>query len=242
MWNADYGLDRAVKDVERGGVLAETCRTVVTVRRQNADRQEPALGDDNFTLAAQNHRNVGNLLERSFAGRATVRHTRPRSNSYQLVVGGYTINVYALPSGDPESIAWSTSGLKQELASSNSALAGDRDHQILSFDDVLYEDGDSDVPGIGANRLVLVHWADADASQVRLWVGFPRDNTNGGSPWLQIVEITGLYGDGGRGSGEGTTPAEPVRPFGGGAMPEVPVQWRPSEDDEGTGSGSSAEA
>lgn len=240
MRDVHHGLDRAVSDVERGEVLAQTCRTIAEVRRQNADRQEPALGDDNVSLAAQNWRNIVNLLERRFAGRAAVKPIRPR-NSFQLLVGGYTVNVYAVASGDPEAIAWSTSGLKQDLASANSALAGEGDHQVLSFDDVLYEDGASDAPAMRANRLVIVHWADADAALVRLWIGLPRDNAAGGSPWLQVQEITGRYGDGGRGTGGGQRPQEPGGPFGGGPVPDVPVQWSPREEGEQTG-GSSQEA
>jgi hypothetical protein len=234
MREIDYGLDRAIEGVERGDVLAQACRTVVEVRRKNADRQEPALGDDNVSLAAQNYRNIINLLERQFEGRVAVRPMRPR-NSFQLIVGGYTINVYAVAAADPEAITWSSSGIKQGLASANSALVGDGDHQILSLDDALFEDGGNAEPPISANRLVLVHWADADAAQVRLWIGFPRNNSAGGSPWLQVCEITGRYTDGERGTRRSNRPAEGRGPFGAGPVPDVPIQWRPGAEDEQTG-------
>ena len=236
-----YGLDRALQELSREAVLGQLCQIVAQVRHANADRQEPALGDDAVSLAALNWRNIVNQLARHFDGRASVKAIRPQ-NSFQLQAFGYTVNVYGLPSGDPQSIVWKYSGIKQGLAMSNSAMTGEGDHEILTFDDVLFEDGLTDEPALKAKHLVVVHWADRDASVVRIWAGLPRDNTRGGSPWLEVVELTGY--DSGPGEALPESPdSSSDGPSGGfreGALPEVTIEWMPADQPE-TGSSSAAD-
>lgn len=238
--NDDYGLDRALQELSRDAVLGQLCQIVAQVRKTNADRQEVALGDDAFSLASQNWRNIVNQLAKHFDGRAQVKAVRPR-NSFQLVARGYTVNVYGLPSSDPQSIVWKYSGVKRELAVANSALAGDGEYEALSFDDLMFEDVEADERGPKANHIVVVHWADRDASTVRIWAGLPRDNTRGGSPWLELVELSG-YGKG-PDSGEAAPTIDPNSPaptgFQAGTLPEVSIEWLPASEPD-TGSTSAA--
>lgn len=232
----DYGLETALQVLRRDAVLGQLCQLVARVRRVNADRQEVALGDDTVSLATQNWRNIINLLERHFEGCATVKAIRPK-NSFQLVTRGYTVSVYGLSTNDPQAIAWRHSGVKQGLAMANSAMAGDGEHETLTFDDVLFEDGLSEGAGLKAHHVVIVHWADQDARTVRLWAGLPRDNTKGGSPWLELLELSG-YGDGGSGGkpvSDDGAPDGPTAGFQAGQLPEVSIEWLPADElDTGT--------
>lgn len=232
----DYGLETALQVLRRDAVLGDLCQVVARVRRANADRQEPALGDDAVSLATQNWRNIVNQLVRHFEGREGVKPTRPK-NSFQLVTRGYTVSVYGLPTSDPQAISWRYSGLKQELAMANSAMAGDGEYENITFDDVLFEDGLSGDAGLKAHHVVVVHWADQDGHTVRIWAGLPRDNTKSGSPWLGLVELSG-YGDGGSGekpASDDGAPEGPSAGFQAGQLPEVSIEWLPADEpDTGT--------
>jgi hypothetical protein len=226
-----FDLDRALTELNRSAVLGQVCQIVAGVRRTNADRQEVSLGDDVMSLAGLNYRNIANLLFRHFDGSKDAKPIRPRG-SFQIIARGYTINVYGLPSSDPQSIVWKYSGTKLELASSNSAMAGDGAFETPTFDDLLFEDGVAGEPGLKANHLVVVHWADADATTVRLWAGFPRDNSRGGSPWLEVVELHG-YGPGPDGGLQVDNDApEDSGPsgFSAGVLPEVTIEWMPTDE------------
>jgi hypothetical protein len=231
-----FGLDHALQELSGGAVLGQLCQIVTQVRRANADRQEVALGDDAVSLATLNWRNIVNQLERHFDGRATVKAVRPR-NSFQLLARGYTVNVYGVPVSDPNSIVWKYSGIKQELAAANSAMAGDGTHQTLTFDDALFEAGLEEDNGVKANHVVIVHWADADASTVRMWAGLPRDNWRGGSPWLELLELTGYDGDtgGSRIAPDESPDGGPAAGFQFGTLPEVTIEWAPAAEPD-TGS------
>jgi hypothetical protein len=230
-----YGLDKALDVLNKEAVLGQLCQVIVGVRRVNADRQEPTLGDDNFSLAALNWRNISNQAERLFDGKTTVKALRPK-NSFQLVARGYTINAYALSSTDPYAIRWNASGLKLGLADANSAHAGDLGYEVLTLDDALFDDGQSDDAGIHANHVFLVHWADVEGRTVRIWAGLPRNNTKGGAPWLELVELSGHGGTG------GSTQPAPVEPnsdtatgFKASVVPDVPIEWAPAQEpDTGT--------
>lgn len=236
----DYGLEQALEELSKEGVLGQLCQVVSGVRHTNADRQEPLLGDDNVSLGTLNYRNIINQLDRHYDGRATVRAVRPQ-NAFQLLVRGYTVSVYGLPTSDPQAIAWTTSGVKRGLAAANSALVGDKGYdQPLTFDDVLFEDGLAATAGLTATHVIVVHWADQDASVVRMWAGFSRDNSKGGSPWLELVELSG-YGDGGSGgmpATDGDPGDQPAGGFQAGQLPEVEIGWMPAaEPDTGSAQG-----
>src|SRR5947209_3916169 len=190
----NYGVETAVASLDAAGVLPAIRHVVQQVRRQNADRYEPQLGDDSLTLGFANWRNVTNLLERYFDGDSTIKPVRP-DNSFQLLVGPYSVSVYGLSAADPMSVTWRGSGIKMRLAETNSAAAGE-EHAEPTLDDVMREQGLDHITLL-PTRIAFVHWADADAARIRIWAGFPRNNERGGSPWLQLIEIT----DTGGGSG-----------------------------------------
>lgn len=195
--DTDYGLADALASLDQHGVTAAVCEVVRQVRRQNADRQEPLLGDDALTLGFTNWRNVANLLERRFEGSQSVTPTRP-DHSFQLLVAGYTVSVYGLRTADPTAVAWRGSEVKVRLAEVNTAIAGDGPGWVaLTFDEALRAAG-HEVRDLRPRHLVFVHWAASDASNIRIWAGFPRTTEHGGAPWLQLVELTaGGGGDGG---------------------------------------------
>jgi hypothetical protein len=223
----DYGLGDALAALEAEDVTRNLCDVIRHVRRQNADRHEPLLGDDALTIGFANWRNVGNLLERRYDGDRKVKPVRP-DNSFQLQVGVYTVSVYGLSAADPTAITWRGSGVKMRLAEGNSAAVGEESN-ALTLDEALREAGHS-VPSLRPTRLVFVHWADPDASRVRIWAGFPRNNERGGPPWLAIVEITEDAG----GSGEfarqdGDAPPTGFRDL---PMPDPEVGWAPEPAEE----------
>lgn len=185
--NLDWGLD-AFEDAAAKAELLETVWAISgQTRLRNADRFEAKLGDDAMASGFTTFRNVANLLEEALAGIAGLTVLRP-SNSFEIRLADWAVGVYALSSCDPTAMRWTGSIRKLELAESNSAVAGEH-HSQPSFDDALAEAGLYDAADLVKPRnIVIAHWADAAGRNLRMWYGFPRDNTRGGEPWLDLRE------------------------------------------------------
>lgn len=226
MTTVEYGLRNLERDWQHSGALGLVSDEIVQVRRHNADRHELALGDDAMSLGMLNWRNIGNQLEKRVETMPGLTVTRPQ-NSFQLIIERHTVSVYGLSSADPESIKWNGSGMKSALARANSALVGDEPLQYSLFDRTSAQNDDTasitdDV--LQPSHVCFAHWASPDGTSVRIWVGFPRDNSNGGSPWLEVLELQLGQPTPNRTAKPDvdTTPAT----YLDGALPSVELTWR----------------
>lgn len=183
----NWGLGEFEVAAEQVDLLKAVWRVAGETRRRNADRFESKLGDDAMACGFTTFRNVANLLEAALDGVDGVKVARP-SHSFEIRLGQWVIGVYGLASCDPTVIRWNGSSRKLELAESNSAVAGEW-HSQPSFDEAMAEAGlDDEENALKPRHVVIVHWADATGRNPRMWFGFPRDNTRGGEPWLELRE------------------------------------------------------
>jgi hypothetical protein len=200
----NWGLDAFEEAAQQLALLETVWRIAGETRRRNADRFEAKLGDDAMASGFTTFRNVANLLEEALAGNEALTVWRP-NNSLEIRVAGWSIGVYAAQACDPTAINWTGSLRKLDLAEANSAVAGDGYSQP-SFDDALAEAGMLDARNLLKPRnIVIAHWADAAGRNLRMWFGFPRDNTRGGEPWLEFREYLPST-DRGTGSREAAAP------------------------------------
>lgn len=227
MTTVEYGLRDLESHWQRAGVLTLVSEVISDVRRRNADRQEPALGDDAMSQGMLNWRNIGNRLEKRVAELPGLRVIRPQ-NSLQLLVERHAVSVYGLSSADPQSIKWNGSGMKSALARANSAVVGDGPLQYSLFDETsanMVDDGarlDDDV--LQPANVCFAHWASPDGQSVRIWMGFPRDNSRGGSPWLEVLELE--LGESAPKLADKPVTSTPLTTYLEGTMPDVEITWR----------------
>ncbi len=232
----DYGLQDALTTLVSGDVVTRLRDVIVEVRRRNADRFEPGLGDDAVSAGFTTWRNITNIAEQALADIPGVVVARP-ANSFHLGYGAYTISVYGLKTPEPMAASWTSSGVKMRFAEGNSLLAGELGHLHPTLDDALAEQDDpGHAPRLRPTHLVFIHWADADAGTIRIWAGFPRNNERGGPPWLELAELTDLDGTTDRVPVTDATSAAPG--FREQPTPEIEVTWagdRAVEPTEGSG-------
>lgn len=232
MTTVGYGMRDLESHWQRRGALGLIVDEIVAVRRRNADRHELALGDDAMSLGMLNWRNIGNQLEKRAAEISGLQVIRPQ-NSFQLLIGHHSVSVYGLRSADAESMKWNGSGMKSELARANSALVGDGPLQRSLFDTAAHDDTASIHDDVLQPRHVcFAHWASPDGTNVRIWMGFPRDNSNGGSPWLEVLELQLDHGTPDRSSKPDSSSGPAT--YRDGAFPDVELTWR---DDDGQAPG-----
>lgn len=207
--NVDWGLDAFEKSAQKVALLPTVWRIAGQTRRRNADRFESKLGDDAMASGFTTFRNVANLLDEALASIKGLTVWRP-NNSLEIRLAHWCIGVYAAQACDPTAIRWTGSIRKLDLAEANSAVAGEG-HSQPSFDDALAEAGMSDAGNVLKPRnVVIAHWADADGRNLRMWYGFPRDNTRGGEPWLEFREYLPGAGAVHRGDAPPTAPTAPT--------------------------------
>lgn len=168
---AEQFLDRYLAVVERA-------------LRANAARFDRSRGDDSMTLGFGNYRNVGNLLEREFAADEDVTCSRP-SGSYQVTRRGYVLHQYGLPTGNVQDMAWDTSATKLGMASANSTGTAQDTFDTLSD----LEPAFGGLIRRGPAYLVLAHHLDLADGAFSAYLGWPRDNRRGGSPWLEVLPL-----------------------------------------------------
>lgn len=207
--NVNWGLDAFEESAEKVTLLQTVWQIAGQTRRRNADRFETKLGDDAMASGFTTFRNVANLLEEALAGIEGLTVSRP-SNSLEIRLADWCVGVYAAQACYPTAISWTGSIRKLDLAEANSAVAGDG-HLQPSFDDALAEAGltdDGDV--LKPRNVVIAHWADANGRNLRMWFGFPRDNTRGGAPWLDFREYLPAAGGGNQDDGPPTPLTSPT--------------------------------
>lgn len=177
-------LDDAVAVLDERGVLEPLGGLIRQVYRRAADRHEPELGDDAMSFGTTVWRNLTNLGKASFDGVDGVR-VRVEDNSLEILCAGYVVRLYSLQGGI-ESIRWEGSEARLGGAVENS-----RDGQ-LAFDDA------EQFPEVFAGvvppkrHLRVAHTGDITTGEATAYLGLPRDNREGGSPWF---EVTLWFGD-----------------------------------------------
>lgn len=172
-------LGDAVAVLDERGVLDRLGRLVRQVYRRAADRHEPDLGDDAMSFGTTVWRNLVHLGQVEFAGVDGVR-VRLEDNSLEILCAGYVVRLYSLQGG-VESIGWEGSEARLGGAVENS-----RDGQ-LAFDD------EGQFPEVFAGvvppkrHVRVAHTGDIATGEAVAYIGLPRDNRDGGSPWFEVM-------------------------------------------------------
>jgi hypothetical protein len=172
-------LNDAVAVLDERGVLDRLGRLIQQVYRRAADRHEPELGDDAMSFGTTVWRNLVHLGQAEFAGVDGVR-ARIEDNSLEILCAGYVVRLYSLQGGI-ESIRWDGSEARLGGAVENS-----RDRQ-LAFDD------EEQFPEVFAavmppkRHVRIAHTGDITTGEAIAYLGLPRDNRDGGSPWFEVL-------------------------------------------------------
>jgi hypothetical protein len=235
----DSGLGRAYELLEQHGVIPAMCKVIAEVYVRNAARHDPVLGDDATTFGITTSRNVANLAMRRLSDLDGVR-ARLIDTALEVSCGGYVIRQYKLPGATREVsvdlISWDDSDAKLDGAIENSAagqLALDRDWEPgrEAFGHV--------VPPM--RHLRLAHAGDLETGECVIYLGFPRDDRDGGLPWYDVAVVHGeLGGTDVEGSGPGRVDA--MVPRSGPRYDELPLpdvdlapRSAPRQEDAGSG-------
>ncbi|WP_329106777.1 hypothetical protein OG792_01975 [Micromonospora sp. NBC_01699] len=172
-------LGDAVAVLDERGVLDRLGRLIQQVYRRAADRHEPELGDDAMSFGTTVWRNLVHLGQAEFNGVDGVR-ARLDDNSLEILCAGYVVRLYSLQGGI-ESIRWEGSEARLGGAVENS-----RDRQ-LAFDD------EGQFPEVFAGvvppkrHVRIAHTGDIATGEAVAYIGLPRDNRDGGSPWFEVT-------------------------------------------------------
>ncbi|MFC4998557.1 hypothetical protein ACFPIJ_12010 [Dactylosporangium cerinum] len=176
-------LTDAIATLDQRGVLTPLADLIRQVYRRAAERHEPALGDDAMSFGTTVWRNLTNLGAAEFAGRPGM-DARVEDNSLEILAAGYILRLYSLQGGTDssvESIRWEGSETRLGGAVENSA-----DGQLALDDDEQFPHAFAGL--IPRKRHIRVaHAGDIDTGEVIAYLGLPRDNRNGGSPWFEVA-------------------------------------------------------
>ncbi|MBO3752350.1 hypothetical protein J5X84_40355 [Streptosporangiaceae bacterium NEAU-GS5] len=207
-------LDEVLEHLTRNGVLPVLVRLIREVYRVNADRFEPALGDDRTLFGIAISRNIANRAVTELRGLPGV-HARLINNALEVSCDGMVIRQYKLPGSavhvNVELIDWTTSEAKLRGAVENSRT----DPQpTLDSDEELGHLFGYLLPPFRHFR--FVHSGSQETGQTTISAGIPRDHRDGGSPWLDVRTIWS-EADGGGGGEETFSPESgPTRPSASG--------------------------
>ncbi|MFI9181135.1 hypothetical protein ACIGXG_02845 [Streptomyces goshikiensis] len=183
-------LQQAVSDPRLARAL-EIIRDVAReVYATNADRHDPSHGDDNGTFAQLVWRNIANLAFQRL-NQAGVSVRKVVGGTIEIVVGPWVVRIYKFPLTAPgkvqdklEQLSWDGSAARLRGAVVNSAMKDQ-----LTFD----QDPDwaeSFAAAVRQGHVRVMHTGDPETGNCVIEVGLPRDNREGGSPWLDgTVEI-----------------------------------------------------
>ena len=180
-------LDDAITALRQREVLDRLESLVRQVYRRAAERHEPALGDDAMSFGTLVWRNLTNLAVAEFAERPGV-GARIVGNSLEILCAGYILRLYSLPGGldsNVESIRWEGSEVRLGGAVENSEGI----HVAFDEDETLAPVFSGIVPP--KRHLRAAHAGDLETGEAIAYLGFPRDNRDGGSPWFDITRWFG---------------------------------------------------
>ncbi|GAA0736700.1 hypothetical protein Drose_36050 [Dactylosporangium roseum] len=176
-------LTDAIATLDERGVLTPLADLIRQVYRRAAERHEPALGDDAMSFGTTVWRNLTNLGAAQFDGQPGV-DARIEDNSLEILAAGYILRLYSLQGGTDssvESIRWEGSEARLGGAVENSA-----DGQLAFDDDEQFPDAFAGL--VPRKRHIRVaHAGDIDTGEAVAYLGLPRDNRTGGSPWFEVA-------------------------------------------------------
>lgn len=211
-------LDSAVGILERFRVLSAMTTIVGEVYLRNTARHDPALGDDATTFGITTSRNIANLAIPRLRGLPGV-GARQVDSALEILCAGYVLRQYKLPGTTLDvsvnAITWDDSEAKLDGAIENSAtgqLTLDADHEAgpQAFG--------AAVPPM--RHLRLVHAGDMETGECVVYIGVPVDNRAGGSPWFDVMVVSG---DPGGSPGMRQSPDGPAQPDGRPNYDELPL-------------------
>ncbi|NJC70860.1 hypothetical protein HC031_14200 [Planosporangium thailandense] len=175
-------LGEAVTVLSERGVLGRLAELIQQVYRRTADRHEPDLGDDAMSFGTTVWRNLVNLGAAAFQDLPCV-ETRIEDNSLAILSAGYVLRLYSLQGGldsNVQSIRWEGSEARLGGAVENSQA------EQLALDD----DGQFGPAFVGVvprkRHLRVAHAGDIATGEAVAYIGLPRDNRDGGSPWFDV--------------------------------------------------------
>jgi hypothetical protein len=215
-------LAAATKALEEHGVLHPLAELIRQVYRRAAERHEPSLGDDAMSFGTMVWRNLTNLGAAQFAGRSGV-DARVEDNSLEILAGGYVVRLYSLQGGTDtsvESIRWEGSEARLGGAVENST-----DGQLALDDD---EQFPQTFAGLVPHKrhVRIAHAGDVDTGEAVAYIGLPRDNRNGGSPWFEVALWFGQPAGASAAHGGGRAPAQYALHHDELPIPELDLQLR----------------
>lgn len=175
-------LTAAMATLDKRGILDPLVDLIRQVYRRAADRHEPELGEDALSFGTTVWRNLTNLGAAQFTSQPGV-DARVEDNSLEILTAGYILRLYSLQgtATSVESIRWQGSDTRLGGAVENS-----RDGQ-LALDD------EEQFPEVFAGliprkrHICFTHAGDIDSGDSLAYIGFPRDNRTGGSPWFEVA-------------------------------------------------------
>lgn len=180
----DMTLQQAMRDLRRDGVLGIIEEVTQQVYETNADRFEPAHGDDMGTFGQLTWRNIANLVRLRLV-QAGIRARTVAGGAIEIVSGPWVVRFYKFPLTAPdkipaalEKIRWDGSGPRLRGAVANSSAGvqlalGEEPESDLAF-----------TPAITQGHVRIMHTGDPETGGCVIELGLPRDNRAGGSPWL----------------------------------------------------------
>ncbi|WP_433612586.1 hypothetical protein ACQP2P_01745 [Dactylosporangium sp. CA-139114] len=128
-------------------------------------------------------RNLTNVGAAQFAGQPGV-DARIEDNSLEILSAGYILRLYSLHGGidtSVESIRWEGSDTRLGGAVENSTSG-----QLALDDEGQFPQAFAGL--VPRKRHIRVaHAGDIDTGEAVAYLGLPRDNRNGGSPWFEVT-------------------------------------------------------
>jgi hypothetical protein len=180
----DITLQQALDALRRNGALEILEDVIREVYAANADRHDPAHGDDSGTFAQLVWRNIANLAFRRLqkAGHPV---KKVAGGAIELISGPWVLRIYKLPLVAPdklaaklEQISWEGSSARLRGAVVNSSA----DSQLTL--DREPDWAESFAKAITQAHVRVMHTGDPETGSYVIEIGLPRDNREGGSPWL----------------------------------------------------------
>jgi hypothetical protein len=176
-------LGDAFAVLDGSGVLGRLEELIRQVYRRTAARHEPDLGDDPMSFGTTVWRNLVNLGAAGFQDLPGV-EARVEENSLEVLCAGYVLRLYSLQGGldsSVESIRWEGSDARLGGAVENSQA------EQLALDD------EEQFPSVFAavvprkRHIRVAHAGDIVTGEAVAYLGLPRDNRDGGSPWFEVT-------------------------------------------------------
>ncbi|WP_435178931.1 hypothetical protein [Actinacidiphila sp. bgisy145] len=180
----DMTLEQAMKDLRRDGVLSIIEDVTKLVYETNADRYEPAHGDDLGTFGQLTWRNISNLARLRLV-QAGIPARTVAGGAIEITSGRWVVRFYKFPltASDKipaklEKIRWDGSGPRLRGAVANSSagvqlVLGEASEWDSAFEATIMQ-----------GHVRIMHTGDPETGGCVIEIGLPRDNRAGGSPWL----------------------------------------------------------